>query len=898
MLPLLETYLKAPAAGQELEARYRGMNPMKRYEYIQIIRSLAASGFKSERDNQILLRVYVNDCRVEIEGFMAVQAYCANEELPKAAVFMKKTKPSGVVDNDYGMRLALTREVAMQDDEVQTLRRQWATVGKKYRYLNRTRLVNPDKFPFWAVDCTITKSSYANVYRFADSDLFASPELCEVEAEALPLEKSTAIEMLDQLKKISTCIIGGLQGTPYPVTHKKISLVLDEYRRMVKIDPTLPQHQQFVGPNQVALQFEHLKETSFKALQAEEGTGDETYFEDNGVSVLQGYAVTDKADGTRKMLFVGPAGELFFLTSRLAVENANGLCLPLKGTLLDGEFIDGILYAVFDVYFFKGEDCRMLKLNARLAKVKEAVQFLEPALKYRVVAKTFYQEENVFDACAKCLSAKLPYTTDGLIFTPLDKGVGVSAAGLTPPNRAYTWDLNFKWKAPSQTTIDFLVKTTETLDEKNLVALNVLCRGSKNWALPQTALLEQMTNSPSSKEGIRPFITEEDPASHLCYLPVSNGDMVCTNGSVVKSGDVVEFVYHPEKPELWKWQAVKVRADKDTPNTFVTAYNNWHAIQFPITEEIVRGNVAITSHKYYVGNKKALLKLRGFHRYVKMKVLQKVVDLLHKEASTPALNLFDVGVGQAGDLGRWRNLKLSFVFGIDLNRHNITNRQDGACIRYLTTNKGSMRAIFAVGDASKPLFELAAPATELDQLIVGGVFGKVPKDQVQKYPNLASHYDTKFQIVSCMFCLHYMFESTVKLAQFLDNVAASTANGGYFVGTTWDGKDVFALLRDTPKDESVVLDEFTITKRYSQLEFEGSPVALGYPIDVSQKTFTPTTEYLVDFQGLTTLLLKRGFKMVDLQSFRAYYTEDTLNANEKTVSFMNKAFVFQKIGVM
>ena len=30
---------------------------------------------------------------------------------------------------------------------------------------------------------------------------------------------------------------------------------------------------------QVALQFEHLKETSFKALQAEEGTGEETYFE-------------------------------------------------------------------------------------------------------------------------------------------------------------------------------------------------------------------------------------------------------------------------------------------------------------------------------------------------------------------------------------------------------------------------------------------------------------------------------------------------------------------------------------------------------------------------------------------------------------------------------------------
>jgi hypothetical protein len=894
MLALIETYLKTPAAGQELEARYKGLTALKRYEYIQIVRSLAALGFETDKDNQVLLRIYVNDCRVEIEGFTAVQAYCANEDLPKGAVFVKKTKPLGVVDNDHGIRLALTKETELQEDEVQTLRRQWSTLGKKYRYLNRTRLVNSAKFPCWAVDCTITKSSYANVYRFVDSDLFSAQEVCEVEAEALPLSENSAVDMFEQLKKISTSVLAGMQGTPYPVTHKKMTAVLEEYRKLCKIDSTILLHQQFIGPNPVALQVEHLKDTSFKSLQAEEGEGEETYFEDNGVTVMQGYAVTDKADGTRKMMYINAAGECFFLTSRLTVENVNSVCLPLKGTLLDGEFVDGILYTVFDIYFLKGEDCRTLKLNARLFKVKEAVQLLEPVCKYRVTAKTFYQEENIFDSCNRCLSATLPYTTDGLIFVPLDKGVGVSAAGVPPPNRAYTWDLNLKWKPPEHTTIDFMVKIVEQLDDKNLVVLNVLCRGSKNWAQPQTALLEQVTNVPSSKEGIRPFMTEEDVASHLCYLPMVNGDMVTANGAVVKPGEIVEFVYQPEKQELWKWQALKVRADKDMPNTFVTAYNNWHAIQFPILEDVVRGRTSVVSAKYYNGNKKALLRLRTFHRYVKMKILQKVVDLLHQETSTTSLNLMDLGVGKAGDLGRWRNLKLSFVFGIDLNRDNITNRQDGACIRYLTTNKGSMRAIFAVADASKPLFD--KEQTELDQLILGAVFGKVPREQVEKYPNLASHHNSAFQIVSCMFCLHYMFESSMKLTQFVDNVVACTASGGYFVGAAWDGKDVFALLRDVKKNDSVTLDEFTITKRYSQLEFEGDPVAVGYAIDVSQKTFTPTTEYLVDFQGLTTLLLKRGFKLVELQSFRAYYSEDVLNDNEKKISFMNHMFVFQNLG--
>ena len=199
---------------------------------------------------------------------------------------------------------------------------------------------------------------------------------------------------------------------------------------------------------------------------------------------------------------------------------------------------------------------------------------------------------------------------------------------------------------------------------------------------------------------------------------------------------------------------------------------------------------------------------------------------------------------------------------------------------------------------TKPLFELAAPATELDQLIVAAVFGKIPKEQVDKFPNLVSHYNTTFTITSCMFCLHYMFESIEKLTRFVDNVAECTATGGYFVGTAWDGKDVFTLLRDVKKGESLTLDEFTLTKRYSQLEFEADQVAVGYAIDVSQKTFNTSTEYLVDYQGLTTLLLKRGFKLVELQSFRAYYTEDLLNENEKSISFMNNVFIFQKIGLL
>ena len=43
----------------------------------------------------------------------------------------------------------------------------------------------------------------------------------------------------------------------------------------------------------------------------------------------------------------------------------------------------------------------------------------------------------------------------------------------------------------------------------------------------------------------------------------------------------------------------------------------------------------------------------------------------------------DMSVGKAGDIQKWLDSKLSFVFGIDFAKDNIENRMDGACARYI-----------------------------------------------------------------------------------------------------------------------------------------------------------------------------------------------------------------------
>ena len=74
--------------------------------------------------------------------------------------------------------------------------------------------------------------------------------------------------------------------------------------------------------------------------------------------------------------------------------------------------------------------------------------------------------------------------------------------------------------------------------------------------------------------------------------------------------------------------------------------------------------------------------LRDFHnRFVKRKLITSV----SKRGDT----LIDMSVGMGGDLQKWIDAKLSFVFGLDYSKDNIHNRIRGVCSRYLNSKKNT-----------------------------------------------------------------------------------------------------------------------------------------------------------------------------------------------------------------
>jgi SAM-dependent methyltransferase len=874
----------SPGLENELEFRFDPISkaPLTRQNYNYVVRALSGLGFKASNEER-LLRIYASTCRVEIAGSLTIQAYCDRDILDASTVFIKKKKVHVLPPNAYGMKGSLSTEIALGQEDADELRKVWATEPKRFRLLSRVTFTHCD-YPF-KVDCSVVKMSDVAGTRFSTSDVFHRAEVFEVEVEAT--HRPTTPDYGEKLRKLLTVVVGALQGTPFPVSHAQIGTALAEYYKLTRADMSKPAALRFLGPNTVTLQRPNLRKVKRpKSVLAEE---EEPSFEDNTNSIHNNYLVTDKTDGMRKMLFIQKNGDAYFLPSKMEVAEFTGAQFKsLPGTLLDGEFVehdkDGRplnMFAVFDVYFFKGKDVRAEPLEpTRRSLMKEIVTALD-GFTYTVIAKTFYKSDrSIFEACRECLKADVPYRTDGLIFTPAERGVGLTDTAIELATSTITWPENFKWKPEDQNTIDFKVQKNDNLWTVQIVGT------SQNWDKPYEALLKQDTPCPRTKRGLRAFITEEDPTSQ--YMSMTTTE----EGDRIEDGMVVECRYDVSRSHYDRWVPVRVRWDKEQPNSFVTALNNWNVIQNPVALEEITGEWSSDDPRYYVGNKTAMKAVRSFHRFVKEHAL--------KLATKRGDSLFDFAVGQGGDLHSWRKLGLAFVFGIDLSGDNLHNKMSGAITRYLSTTRinSSLMLLVAEGDMTKSILKGAATPKELDNLATQAVLGRIPKKDIEAYPNLTSHYGTKFQVAACMFALHYAFKDADSVNQFVENVSDVLETGGHLVGCCWDGSTVFELLKGQPQGGVVTLDDVTITKGYNADEFDPDESSVGMAIQVSQSTFNSATEWLVHFDYLETVLLKAGFHKVAIEPFSKVYAEyermAELSDVEKKLSFLNKLFVFKK----
>lgn len=573
---------------------------------------------------------------------------------------------------------------------------------------------------------------------------------------------------------------------------------------------------------------------------------------------------------------------------------------------------------------------------------------------------------DIFQAAAVTLedAKSAPYTTDGLIFTP-------NAAPL-PVGRGGTWADQLKWKPPHDNTIDFLVIVDRERDAKgeptDVDAIGTKYRedsgqtvryktlrlfvGSNRdgaFADPRTTVLNGDPLPRTLDEGewreveFRP-VDPRDPMASICYVAIGEGgasSMLDTNtdqirttrtGDILQSDMIVEMAYHPERAAGWRWEPIRIRHDKTerwiaqqaggrrggTMNADWVANSIWNSLHNPVTEEAVRSGrvqqcAAPTTLTTGGGGRRAngrdqmkVQCMRNFHEYVKK-------SLLRRSILTPGSTICDLAMSNGADIAKWIAAPVGFAFGCDVQAAALNDPEDGAYRRLLNkmVELGGRERVppmaFAQADAARRLSTGEAGMSAEDSALLQKVFAEQAGG---------------FDVVSCMFALHYMFRDEPTLGGFLMNLADTVKEGGYFVGCCRDGDSVARLMASASDQSSVAgrdgrVDSWILTKRYgSGIGSSVPPSAAGLGLAVDLEFFAggeTSTEYLVSWPYLQSQMATCGLDLLTpeecatlglpaaTQMFSETWTAASAEGTEfamtdaiRRLSFLNRWFVFKR----
>lgn len=654
-------------------------------------------------------------------------------------------------------------------------------------------------------------------------------------------------------------------------------------------------------------------------------------------NILNGYTVTNKADGERCFLVVARDRKLLRWSrdGRIAWTGVTATKDIHVGDIVDGEFLaDRNLFCIFDAYSFRGKNILRMPLmttdnditkdplKSRLGcahlfveDLKKDFVTMSARVPLRVETKLFMAGNGkaMEDAIKTILDTTFEYPTDGLVFTPRSTPVA-------PMNerRGDTWLTVYKWKPARQNSIDFLVsfKKGESYDPvlgKNVVKGTLFvsrtpgsdiiypCETMTGEYIKPTMPDELRVLSESRDRAPSPFqpSAPKAPDAYEVLIPLNaRGVPTDEDGNKVEDNTIIECARDVDKA---RWIIMRTRYDKTYKyrvlkeaqfgNDIAVADDIWTNIHNPVTEEMLRAVVSsppsdtFEDELYYRDSLEArdrvMRDVMDFHNRIKEELYQSVI--------TKGNSLLELAVGRANDLHKWRKTKPSLVVGVDYAKGNIEGARQGACARYLKESQKNKLppALFIEGDMTVPLLELDNRYIKmLDKR------EPAPTAYLQTFVGV-----TEFDVISCQNAIHYACETEEKFRSFVGNL---TRHGkGIFFGTCMDGQAVYShLLGKTGHifraTNGQVFGEFT--KEYA--DGDGWTEEFGKAIVVKLESFEkPAREFLVPFGRVTDILKENGYDLVRSSNFSDAYaaqTQTVLTGDLQAFSFLHRSFVFQR----
>lgn len=845
-------------------------------------------------ENASKMRLTINDKNKIIK-------YCQNGKIDITdpnIVLMTKTNVYKTDLLESNLRIGYAKEIKLSASDSEGIINQIHDSPEKfYRYKYRYSFTY---FNF-RYDLTIAKSGSGS--SLTESKTLAAKEQYEIEIEHIDSGSDSDDKIVDEDLDLIYDIIRWRDQTFVVLDSSASDTVMKSYNELLD-------YKGFVSPKVAPLT---------RNLLAGNNTSD----------INKNFAVTHKIDGVHHLMFINDKGLVYLIDDTPKPKYTGYICASFANSIFECEYVDSLkrIYT-YDCLFFKGVSCKdlpminitnaaehnlpdlmiigrekhMEHINAGMpadaAKLSRMSCVLalngitltgnwdgleSPDLKFWIKTH-LYSKSDIFARNAIILdnqkAENFGIPVDGLILTKADQ---VYPLPKKNQKLEMTFKNVYKYKPIEHQTIDLLVEISAskvTLSTGVGLNVNLYARDRGNLVVFQKAI--------------------------LMFRPDENV-LKTIDGGTITNNSVVEFQYNLN---TGMWIAVRLRPDKTikrAPNALLTAQSTFDLIKNPITDKNIRGEefVDATEKKYKTvtdeAEKAKVKRLRKYHNSIKQELISGCASVIRRDfmkslrGKSKSISLADFACGQANDISRWNLARINFVLGIDYDVNQIVN--GNGFIRTLKEEKKlspSLNINLFAGDLSKSI-DLCAQEPSGQKIFV-------------KYSSKIGTYD----IVSCQFAIHYFFKNETTLAYFLTNVTRMLRIGGYFIGTTLNGKAVNELFvrNSNEKDPDTVNignGLYIMTKKYSDEDLKrgtGATVDFAHIAGLTENQ----TEWLVDFDYLTKRAADFGlqpatignfngielFKDLSLNPLLASFATE-MTADEKQYSYLNALFIFKKV---
>ena len=411
--------------------------------------------------------------RLSINGLEDIKKYWLNGKIQDLDhKFITKESINKTDLNEYGLRFSLCTENQMENDNEDKiyLMNKNKTSKKTYRLKNRYEVFTDDKM--LRIDFTCVKQSYSSSSTFKQSKTVKNNIVYEIELEILHNNEMNKLDSEIIFKKVlQNCylILSLIQNNNIILSQSQKNDIIKNYSKLVGKNNknNYNSKNNFIAANPVTLHLKNLEKSN------------------RYNNILNSYAVTLKADGERRLLYVNNDNKVCLIDINFNITNLNYEMPEWKDTIIECELVsDKNLLLLYDMLFLKGKDIRRTQLKVeqskRSSKNMGRLYYLDLFLKnvnklysdkkikelklVNIQNKQYLfssgHSNSIFEKAKEMWNSREDklFNSDGLIFVPIKEHY---------PLKSGSWFSLFKWKPPELNTIDFLVKTIKDKNGKD-----------------------------------------------------------------------------------------------------------------------------------------------------------------------------------------------------------------------------------------------------------------------------------------------------------------------------------------------------------------------------------------------------------------------------------------------